>query len=67
MLKLVHFGWKKEAIPITLTKKSFIARFFELYSVSFFVIFRNISCFKVILKIVYKIFNAKHLSKNIIQ
>ncbi len=27
--KLVHFGWKKEAIPITLSKKSKIARFFD--------------------------------------
>ena len=27
--KLVHFGWKKEAIPITQFKKSIIARFFD--------------------------------------
>ena len=27
--KLVHFGWKKEAIPITQSKKSFIRRFFD--------------------------------------
>ena len=27
--RLVHFGWKKEAIPITRTKKSLIARFFN--------------------------------------
>ncbi len=27
--KLVHFGWKKEAIPFTKTKKSLIARFFS--------------------------------------
>ena len=27
--KLVHFGWKKEAIPITQFKKSLIARFFD--------------------------------------
>ena len=27
--KLVHFGWKKEAIPIAHSKKSLIARFFE--------------------------------------
>ena len=27
--KLVHFGWKKEAIPITHPKKSLIARFFD--------------------------------------
>ena len=27
--KLVQFGWKKEAIPITQSKKSLIARFFE--------------------------------------
>ena len=27
--KIVHFGWKKEAIPITQSKKSLIARFFD--------------------------------------
>jgi len=27
--KLVHFGWKKEAIPIAHSKKSLIARFFD--------------------------------------
>ena len=27
--ELVHYGWKKEAIPVTLTKKSLIARFFR--------------------------------------
>ena len=27
--KLVHFGWKKEAIPITQSKKSLIGRFFD--------------------------------------
>ncbi len=27
--ELVHFGWKKEAIPMTLIKKSLIARFFK--------------------------------------
>ena len=27
--KLVHFGWKKEAIPVAHYKKSYIARFFE--------------------------------------
>ena len=27
--KLVHFGWNKEAIPITQTKKSIIARLFD--------------------------------------
>ena len=27
--KLVHFGWKKEAIPIVDAKKSIIARFFD--------------------------------------
>ena len=27
--KLVHFGWKKEAIPVFKFKKSIIARFFE--------------------------------------
>jgi cell division protein FtsA len=28
--KLVQFGWKKEAIPITKTKRTIIARFFDL-------------------------------------
>ena len=27
--KIVHFGWKKEAIPIARTKKSLITRFFD--------------------------------------
>ena len=27
--KLVHFGWKKEAIPVSETKKTLIARFFD--------------------------------------
>ena len=27
--KIVHFGWKKEAIPITQIKKSLIGRLFE--------------------------------------
>ena len=27
--ELVHFGWKKEAIPFTQSKKSIIARFFD--------------------------------------
>ena len=27
--QLVHFGWKKEAIPVTLSQKTFIARFFD--------------------------------------
>ena len=27
--KLVHFGWKKEAVPVIQTKKSIIARFFD--------------------------------------
>jgi len=27
--KLVHFGWKNEAIPITQPKKSIIAGFFD--------------------------------------
>ena len=26
---IVQFGWKREAIPVTKSKKSFIARFFE--------------------------------------
>ena len=29
--KLVNFGWKKEAIPITQRKKSIIAKFFEVF------------------------------------
>ncbi len=28
--KVVHFGWKKEAVPVIQTKKSLIARFFDL-------------------------------------
>ena len=28
--QLVHYGWKKEAIPVTQSKKSIIARFFEV-------------------------------------
>ncbi len=28
--KIVHFGWKKEAIPVQIEKKSLIARFFDL-------------------------------------
>ena len=27
---IVHFGWNKEAIPFTQTKKTIIARFFDL-------------------------------------
>ena len=27
--EIVHFGWKKEAIPITQSKKSLIVRFFD--------------------------------------
>ena len=27
--KVVHFGWKKEAIPISNSQKSLIARFFD--------------------------------------
>ena len=27
--RLVHFGWNREAIPITHSQKSLIARFFE--------------------------------------
>ena len=42
--KLVHFGWKKEAIPVSQPKKSIIARVFEAFWL--IVIFRNISCFK---------------------
>ena len=30
--KLVHFGWKSEAIPVTAPRKSMIARFFRQYS-----------------------------------
>ncbi len=28
--KIAHFGWKSEAVPIISTKKSIIARFFDL-------------------------------------
>ena len=28
--RIVHFGWKKEAIPTTHTKKTILARFFDL-------------------------------------
>ncbi len=28
--KIVHYGWNKEAIPVTHTKKSLIAKFFDL-------------------------------------
>ena len=28
--KIVHFGWKKEAVPIIQSKKSLIARFFDM-------------------------------------
>jgi cell division protein FtsA len=28
--KIVHFGWKKEAIPVTFAKKSIIAKFFDI-------------------------------------
>ena len=27
--KLVHFGWKKEAIPVSQPRKSLVARFFD--------------------------------------
>ena len=27
--EVVHFGWKKEAIPVAQAKKSLIARFFD--------------------------------------
>ena len=29
--KLVYFGWKKEAIPITQSTQSLIARFFDVF------------------------------------
>ncbi len=29
--KLVHFGWKKEAIPVAKSKKTLIARFFDTF------------------------------------
>ena len=28
--RLVHFGWKKEAVPVSVVKKSLISRFFEI-------------------------------------
>ena len=30
-MKIVHYGWKKEAVPFVIEKKSIIARFFELF------------------------------------
>ena len=30
-LKIVHYGWKKEAVPIIVQKKSIIERFFNLF------------------------------------
>ena len=27
--KIVHFGWKKEAIPLSVAKKSILVKFFE--------------------------------------
>ena len=30
-MKIVHYGWKKEALPIINEKKSIIARFFNLF------------------------------------
>ena len=34
--KLVHFGWKNEAIPVTSSKKSKIRRFFDAIFVNCF-------------------------------
>ena len=50
---LVHFGWNKEAIPVTQSKKSLIRRFFDavLDNICFF---RNISCFRDLLILKYK-------------
>ena len=28
--QIVHYGWKKEAVPFIHTKKSLLARFFDL-------------------------------------
>ena len=42
---IVQFGWKKEAIPVTKSKKSlYYKNFSRNFSIKF-VIFRNISCF----------------------
>ena len=30
-MKIVHYGWKKEAVPFVIEKKSIIVRFFELF------------------------------------
>ena len=29
-MKIAHYGWKKEAVPFVIEKKSIIARFFDL-------------------------------------
>ena len=31
LINLVQYGWKREAVPIIQEKKSFIARFFNLF------------------------------------
>ena len=54
--KLVHFGWKKEAIPITQTKKTLLGKLFEAIFRLNIVIFRNISCFKKSSMFKYNIF-----------
>ena len=62
--KLVHFGWKKEAIPIAHSKKSLIARFFEAILINY-CFFRNISCFKELFKLVYNVHHGFNLSKTL--
>ena len=51
--KLVHFGWKKEAIPTSHPKKSLLARFLKQYLINFIVFFRNISCFTFFCLFIY--------------
>ena len=50
--KLVHFGWKKEVIPISQPKINNY-KLFDLFSIV--VIFRNISCFNLMSFIKYNL------------
>ena len=65
--KIVHFGWKKEAIPISKSKKSIIAKFFSKIFRVIFVFFRNISCFKYLTLLKYNRLDVRNLSKNFIK
>ena len=44
--KIVHFGWKKEAIPYLVSKKPYFQGFLKKFLVNI-CFFRNISCFKL--------------------